>query len=308
MGFWKKSLEKLKSALEKTRKVFTSGIASLFQLGRKIDETLLSELEEKLIMADVGVPTTQFILEELRKAYKNKEIVDQNAIINFLKETLKKLLTQEGNEIKWSAQPPTVVLVVGVNGCGKTTSVAKLASYFAHELGKKVVLAASDTFRAAAIEQLEKWAERVHVEIIKQERGSDPAAVAFDAVESAMSRHAEVVIIDTAGRLHTQKNLMQELNKIYRVIGKKLPEAPHEVLLVLDATTGQNAIAQAKLFKETVQVSGLFLAKLDGTAKGGVVLAIQNQVNIPVKFIGLGEHYEDIEPFDAQRFVDALLS
>jgi fused signal recognition particle receptor len=305
--FWKKSLEKLKAALEKTRKALASGISSLFRLGRKVDEELLHELEEKLIMADIGVITTRYMLGAMQKAYKSKEVTDVNEIMSFLKQTLHQCLTQGGNDIIYAPTPPTVVLVVGVNGSGKTTSVAKLAAYFS-AMKKSVLLAASDTFRAAAIEQLEKWAQRVQVNIIKQATGADPAAVAFDAAEAALSRKADVLIIDTAGRLHTQKNLMQELSKIYRVIGKKIPGAPHEVLLVLDATTGQNAILQAKAFKDAVQVSGLFLAKLDGTAKGGVVLAIQKEVNVPVKFIGIGEHYEDIEPFDAQRFVDALLS
>ena len=305
--FWSKPLEKLKAALEKTRKVLTTGISSLFKRGRKIDAEFLQELEEKLIMSDVGVPTTQHILDALKQSYQSQEIQDEQQIIAFLKDTLKQLLTKDGNEIAYAPEPPTVILVVGVNGSGKTTSIAKLAAYFS-AMGKKVLLAASDTFRAAAIEQLEKWAQRVKVDIIKQAMGSDPAAVAFDAAEAALTRKADVLIVDTAGRLHNQKNLMQELTKIHRVIGKKIPGAPHEVMLVLDATTGQNAILQAKAFKETVRVTGLFLAKLDGTAKGGVVLAIQKEVNVPVKFIGIGEQYEDIEPFDAQRFVDALLN
>ena len=305
--FWKKSIEKLKGALEKTRKILTTDIRELFQIGRKIDEAFLEELEEKFIMADVGVETTTRLVERVRKAYKHKEIANQEEIIDFLKENLKELLTYRGNELKMADTPPTIILVVGVNGCGKTTSIAKLAHYFSQE-GKKVLLAASDTFRAAAIEQLEKWANRVNVTLVRQEMGSDPAAVAFDAAEAAKSRKFDVLIVDTAGRLHTQKSLMQELNKIYRVLGKKTEGAPHEVLLVLDATTGQNAISQAKSFKESVAVTGLFLSKLDGTAKGGAVLAIQNQIDIPVKFIGLGEKYDDIEPFDAQRFIDALLA
>ena len=305
--FWKKSLDKLKGALHKTRKILTTDITELFKIGRKIDEAFLEVLEEKFIMADVGVDTTAQLIERLRVAYKNKEIEDRQKIIDFLKQSLKELLTERGNEITMAATPPTVILVVGVNGCGKTTSIAKMAYYFSQN-GKKVFLAASDTFRAAAIEQLEKWAKRINVTLIRQQSGSDPAAVAYDAAESACARGADVLIVDTAGRLHTQKNLMQELNKIYRVLGKKIPGAPHEIMLVLDATTGQNAIIQARLFKEAVDVSGIFLAKLDGTAKGGVVLAIQNQVDIPVKFIGLGEQYDDIEPFDASRFIDALLS
>jgi fused signal recognition particle receptor len=304
--FFKKSLEVLKSALGKTRKVFTTTVRDLFKAGRKIDDELLEHLEETLIMADVGVKTTQELVKKLQDAYKNKEIQDNDEVINFLRTSLKEMLTQKSNEITFAPSGPTVILVVGVNGCGKTTSIAKLAYYFA-EQGKKVMLAASDTFRAAAVEQLETWAQRLNVEIIRQKTGADPAAVAFDAVNAAINNQTDVLIVDTAGRLHTQKNLMQELGKIYRVIGKKLPNAPHEVLLVLDATTGQNAITQAQMFKQEVNVTGLILTKLDGTAKGGVVLAIQNQIDIPVKFIGLGEQYKDLEPFDVERFIDALL-
>ena len=304
--FFKKSLEVLKSALGKTRKAFTTTVRDLFKVGRKIDDELLEHLEETLIMADVGVTTTQQLVKKLQDAYKNKEIQDNDEVINFLRTSLKEMLTQKSNEIMFASSGPTVILVVGVNGCGKTTSIAKLAYYFA-EQGKKVMLAASDTFRAAAVEQLETWANRLNVEIIRQKTGADPAAVAFDAVNAAINNQTDVLIVDTAGRLHTQKNLMQELGKIHRVIGKKLPNAPHEVLLVLDATTGQNAITQAQMFKKEVNVTGLILTKLDGTAKGGVVLAIQNQIDIPVKFIGLGEQYKDLEPFDVERFIDALL-
>lgn len=306
--FWKKSLDKLKSALAKTRKVLNTDITVLFAIGRKIDDVFLSELEETLIMADVGTATSKALLEKLKNAYKNKEIQDKEEILSFLKESLASLLAQKNTSLKTAEEGAlTVILVVGVNGCGKTTSIAKLAYYLSQQ-NKKVFLAASDTFRAAAAEQLEKWAQRVNVTLIRQQAGADPASVAFDAVEAALSRKADYLIVDTAGRLHTQKNLMQELEKIYRVLGKKIPGSPHEVLLVLDATTGQNAIAQAKTFSEVVPVTGIFLSKLDGTAKGGVVLAIQNQIDIPVKFVGLGEHYEDIETFDVQRFIEALLS
>jgi len=304
--FWQKSLEKLKSALSKTRDFFKTDIAKLFQIGRKIDQNFLDELEATLIMSDVGVQTTKQILDSLSLAYKQKEIQKQEEILQFLRDTILGLLTQKSNQLIEAKSSPTVILVVGVNGCGKTTSIAKLAYYLSQQ-NKKVFLAASDTFRAAAIEQLEKWAQRVNVTLIRQQSGSDPAAVAFDAIEAALARKADVLIVDTAGRLHTQKSLMQELGKIHRVLGKKVPEAPHEVLLVLDATTGQNAIAQAKAFKEVVAVSGIFLSKLDGTAKGGVVLAIQQQLDIPVKFVGLGEQYDDIEPFDVKRFVSAML-
>lgn len=305
--FWQKSIDKLKSALAKTRDFLKTDLGKLFRLGRKIDQKFLEELESTLIMGDVGVATTRQILSKLQSAYQQKEIDNQEQIIQFLRETINGLLTQKNNEINFASTGPTVILVVGVNGCGKTTSIAKLANYFA-EQGKKVFLAASDTFRAAAIEQLEKWAQRVNVTLIRQQSGSDPAAVAFDALESAVARKADVLIVDTAGRLHTQKNLMQELSKIHRVLSKKMPSAPHEVLLVLDATNGQNALLQAKAFKEVVAVTGIFLTKLDGTAKGGVVLAIQQQLDIPVKFIGLGEQYDDIEPFEVSRFVSAMLS
>ncbi|NUM33925.1 MAG: signal recognition particle-docking protein FtsY [Candidatus Brocadiae bacterium] len=305
--FWKKSLDKLKNALEKTRKILTTDVKDLFKIGRKIDDAFLEKLEETFIMADVGVSTTQKFLAKVKAAYKNKEITDQEEIREFLKKTLKEILVQKENSLNVSKDIPTVILVVGVNGCGKTTSIAKLA-YYLSEQKKKVFLAASDTFRAAAIEQLDKWAQRVNVTLIRQASGSDPAAVAFDALEAAIARKADFLIVDTAGRLHNQKNLMEELSKIHRVIKKKLPEAPHEVLLVLDATTGQNALAQAKMFKEAVEVTGIFLSKLDGSAKGGVVLAIQNQIEIPVKFVGLGEQYEDIEPFQVERFIDALMN
>ncbi len=305
--FLKKSIDKLKSALDRTRKILNTDISDLFQLGRKIDENFLEELEEKLITADVGVETTLYLISSLRESYKNKEIENKEAILDFLKETLKKKLSKKENTIARASEGPTVILVAGVNGVGKTTSIAKLTYYFSQE-GKKVILAASDTFRAAAIEQLEKWAQRLDVDIIKQKMGADPAAVAFDAIEAAVARKADILIVDTAGRLHTQKNLMQELGKISRVMKKKIPDAPHEVLLVLDSTTGQNAIVQAKQFDEVISLTGIFLTKLDGTAKGGVVLAIQNQLETPVKFIGLGEQYEDIEVFDGERFVDALFS
>ena len=267
----------------------------------------MEELEETFIMADVGVATTSKLLDRLREAYKNKEIKDKEEIINFLKNTLHELLTQKDNSCTFANKPPTVILVAGVNGSGKTTSIAKLAYYFSSQ-NKKVIVAAGDTFRAAAVEQLQKWGKRLNVPVISQSKSNDPASVAFDALDSAISKKADILIIDTAGRLHTQKNLMQQLQKIYNVLGKKLTGAPHEVMLVLDATTGQNAIAQAQFFKKYVKVTGIFLAKLDGTAKGGAVLSIQNQINLPVKFIGFGEKYEDIEKFEVHRFIDALLN
>lgn len=300
--FFKKSIDKIKAALAKTKK-----IAELFQIGRKIDEAFLEDLEERLIMADVGLDTTKYLIDALKNSYKDKEIKEKDQILGFLKENLKERLTKKGNEIKLSEDGPTVILVIGVNGSGKTTSIAKLAHHFVQQ-GKKVLLGAGDTFRAAAIDQLEIWADRIGIDIVKHKMGSDPAAVAFDAVQAALSRESDIIIIDTAGRLHTQKNLMKELQKIHNVLKKKIPDAPHEVLLILDATIGQNAITQAELFSAATPITGIFLSKLDGTAKGGVVLAIQNQLDIPVKFIGLGEKSEDMEPFDSEQFVDALLS
>lgn len=299
---FKKSISKIKAAFAKTKK-----IAELFQIGRKIDANFLEDLEERLIMADVGLDTAKYLIETLKKSYKDKEIEEKDQILDFLKESLKKRLTQKGNEIKLNEDGPTVILVIGVNGSGKTTSIAKLAHYFVKQ-NKKVLLGAGDTFRAAAIEQLEIWANRLGIGIIKQRMGADPAAVAFDSVEAALARDVDVLIVDTAGRLHTQKNLMKELQKIHKVLSNKIPNAPHEVLLILDATIGQNAITQAQLFSEATPIDGIFLSKLDGTAKGGVVLAIQNQLDIPVKFIGLGEKSEDMAIFNSEEFVDELLS
>jgi fused signal recognition particle receptor len=228
-------------------------------------------------------------------------------VLGYLKGELRRRLTEEGNDIIMAPVPPTVILVAGVNGSGKTTSIAKIAKHYADE-GKKVLLAASDTFRAAAVEQLSIWAERIGCEIVKHHHGADPAAVTFDAADAALGRGVDILIVDTAGRLHTQRNLMEELGKIRRVLEKKIPGAPHEVLLVLDATTGQNAISQSRVFKDAIRITGLVVAKLDGTAKGGVVVAIKNQLGIPVKFIGVGEKLDDIERFDAEAFVEALFA
>ena len=298
-------IDKLKAGLQKTRSRLSSGLRNVFQFLNKIDEDALDQLEEALISADIGVDAATEILEHTRQAHKEGQIEDGQSLEAFVKNELKALLEQDENRIRLADQPPTVVLVVGVNGSGKTTSIAKLAHHFKQD-GKKVLRAASDTCRAAAVEQLDIWSRRIGVDIVKHQMGSDPAAVAYDAVEAAAARQVDVLIVDTAGRLHTQRNLMQELNKIKRVLQKKVPDAPHEVLMVLDATTGQNAISQAKLFNETTGLTGIILAKLDGTAKGGIVVAIRRQLNIPVKFIGLGEQMEDIESFDSDRFVDAL--
>ncbi|MCK4624451.1 MAG: signal recognition particle-docking protein FtsY, partial [Phycisphaerae bacterium] len=247
------------------------------------------------------------IREDLQNAYKEKKLQSGDEVIDFLKTEMKQYWPESDRSIHFAETGLTVVLVAGVNGTGKTTSVAKLAHLFKSE-GKKVCLAAADTFRAAAVEQLTIWAERIGVDIIKGSRGSDPAAVAFDACDAAIARGADVLLVDTAGRLHTQDNLMRELGKIRNVVARKISNAPHEVLLVLDATTGQNAISQAKVFTDTIDVTGIFLAKLDGTARGGIVVAIRDELSLPVKFVGIGEKYEDVEPFDPESFVEALFS
>ncbi len=307
MAFFSKALEKLKNGLKKSREKIGNSLKSILTFGRRIDEALLEELEEKLIMDDLGVETTIQIIENLRKAWKDKKIETADQIVPFLKQELIDYWPAQDRQLNMADTAPTVIMITGVNGCGKTTSVGKLAAMLSGQ-GKKVVLAACDTFRAAAVDQLTIWSERAGVQIVKHQQGSDPAAVAYDACEAAIARKADVLLIDTAGRLHTQENLMRELTKIRNVVAKKIPNAPHEVLLVLDATTGQNAISQAKIFKEAVDLTGIVLAKLDGTAKGGIVVAIRNQVQIPVKFVGLGEGVEDVEPFDPATFVEALFA
>lgn len=298
---------KLKAGLKKTRDKFSTGVKSILAIGRNLDDELLDELEEKLHTSDMGPTTAMALMERVTKAYKAREIKTTDDVMPFLKSSLLDMVGGgDDASIQLRPEGPTVILVVGVNGAGKTTSIAKLAHHFTAQ-GKKVILGAGDTFRAAAVEQLTVWAGRIGCEIVKHGQNADPAAVAFDAVEAAVARNADVLIIDTAGRLHTQTNLMAELEKIKRVIAKRIPDAPHEVILVLDATVGQNAINQATLFNETAGVTGLFLAKLDGTAKGGAVIGIRNEVDVPVKFVGLGEKSEDIEPFDADQFVAAIL-
>jgi fused signal recognition particle receptor len=299
-------LDKFKRALKKSRDALLGGLDRIVR-GRALDEDLLEEIEEGLIEADVGVRTTESLLDDLRRAWKDKEITEGDQVIPFFKARLAARLGEDSPEILRAPDGPTVILVCGVNGSGKTTSIAKLTGWFT-DRGEKVILAAGDTFRAAAVEQLTIWSKRIGVEIVKQATGADPAAVAYDAAEAALSRHADILIVDTAGRLHTQKNLMEELGKIRRVLGKCIPGAPHETLLVLDGTTGQNAVRQAQLFHEVSPVTGLFLTKLDGTARGGAVLSIHDELGLPVKFVGLGEKREDIEPFDAATFVDALFA
>jgi fused signal recognition particle receptor len=306
MAFFRKAIEKLAAGLAKTRQKLLGGLKGLL-LGRRIDEQLLDEIEEQLITADIGLATATKIRADLELAYKEKRIVKGEDVLDFLKAEMKQYWPAQDRTIHFAPSGPTVILVAGINGAGKTTSIAKLAYQFKSE-GKKVCLAAADTFRAAAVQQLTIWADRLGVEIVKGSGGSDPAAVAYDACDAALARSADVLLVDTAGRLHTQDHLMRELTKIRNVVAKRIPGAPHEVLLVLDATTGQNAINQARAFMAAVDATGIFLAKLDGTAKGGIVVAIRNELNLPVKFVGLGEKPTDVEPFDPDSFVEALFS
>ena len=307
MAFFSKTLDKLKGALRKTAEVLNTDVRTLFIPGRQIDDAFLNETEEKLIRADMGVANVTRVIGEIRDRWRLGKIRNQEeAGAIFREELVRGWGNPATRELKFAPSGPTVVMVAGVNGAGKTTSIAKLASLLKEQMGKKVMVCASDTFRAAAVDQLTIWAQRIGVEIVKHKSGADPAAVAYDACEAAKTRGIDVLIVDTAGRLHTQDHLMRELTKIRDVVAKRIDGAPHEVLLVLDATTGQNAIAQAKNFAKAVNVTGIFLAKLDGTAKGGVVLAIRDQLNLPVKFIGLGETPQDVETFDPARFVDAL--
>ena len=301
MGFF----DKLKNGLGKTRNSFGDKINSVFSNFRKVDEELLEELEEILIMSDIGVDTSVEIIGRLRNRIKKEKIESEEDVKNALREEMKKILDEEENGLDLSKKP-TVILVVGVNGVGKTTSIGKMANRIKKE-GKSVIIAAADTFRAAAVEQLEIWANRAGVDIVKRQEGSDPAAVVFDAIKIVKEKNADVLICDTAGRLHTKKYLMDELLKIGKVIEKELPKASKETLMVIDATTGQNAIIQVKAFKEVVPITGLILTKLDGTAKGGVVVGIVNENSIPVKFVGVGEKIDDMEVFNSQEFVDAII-
>lgn len=296
-----------RKGLAKTREKVASVLRRVLSAGRAVDEKLLEELSDAMLAADMGPRAVQSLLGEIREAWKAGRIREAQEILPFLKKRIASTWTPESRALRFAESGPTVIFVVGINGSGKTTSVAKLARYLARQ-GRKVLLGACDTFRAAAVDQLAIWAERAGVDIVKQQTGSDPAAVAFDSCEAALARGADVLLIDTAGRLHTQEHLMRELGKIQRVVQKRVPEAPHEVLLVLDATIGQNAINQAKVFREAVRVTGLFLAKLDGSAKGGIVIGIRDQLDIPVKFVGLGETIGDIEPFDPDAFVEALFA
>ncbi len=310
MAFFSKTLDKLKGALRKTAAVLNTDVRTLFIPGRQIDDAFLVEMEERLLQADMGIKNVERIIGEVRERWRLGRIRNADEAGRVMREQILAILTKDdvasSRELKAAAAGPTVILVAGINGAGKTTSIAKLAWLLKNQMNRKVMVCASDTFRAAAVDQLTIWSERIGVEIVKHRMGADPAAVAYDACEAAKSRAADVLIVDTAGRLHTQDHLMRELTKIRDVVAKRIEGAPHEVMLVLDATTGQNAVMQAKNFGQAISVSGIMLAKLDGTAKGGVVLAIKEQLNIPVKFVGLGETPEDIETFDPARFVEAL--
>jgi len=299
--------DKFKQGLKKTVQLLRTDVRDLFKAeGRLVDEAFLDQLFEMLIKTDMGVQAGQAIVEEIRTSFRAR-VVHPEEVLAKIKEKLRGMLAQPTAPIAFAASGPTVVMVAGVNGSGKTTSIAKLAQMLKSD-GKSVVLGAGDTFRAAAVEQLTIWARRLGVEIVAGQSGSDPASVAHRAVAETVQRGADVCIVDTAGRLQTQQSLMQELSKIHRVLGKQIPEAPHEVLLVIDATTGQNGISQARHFTEAVRCTGLILAKLDGTAKGGVVVAIRQQVGLPVKYVGVGEQADDLALFDADSFVDALFA
>ena len=300
MGFF----DRLKAGLTKTREKLADKIDEILNGTTKIDDALIDELEETLIMSDVGTKTTEKLIENLRKGIRKAEINSPQDVKIFLSNQIRELLIAEQGEIS-DVAPPYVILMIGVNGAGKTTTIGKLSAYYS-ERGKKVMVAAADTFRAGAIDQLEIWAQRTGAEIVKHSAGSNPSSVALDAARSAVAKKVDVLIVDTAGRLQNKFNLMEELKKIHRLIGKGIPGAPHEVLLVLDATTGQNALRQAELFSKSADITGIVLTKLDGTAKGGMIIGIKDELNIPVKWIGVGEGLDDLRPFNAKEFADAL--
>jgi fused signal recognition particle receptor len=298
--------DKLKSGLGKTRESFSEKVNSVFSAFVKIDEEFFEELLEVLIMADLGTKTAEYVIETLKARVKSKRLQDAEDIKEELKNVIAEILTEQDTAMHLETKP-SVILVIGVNGVGKTTSIGKMAALY-RERGRNVLLAAADTFRAAAIEQLDEWATRAGCDIIKNKENSDPAAVVFDACRAAKARNTDILICDTAGRLHNKSNLMAELSKISRVIEKELPDADKEILIVLDASTGQNAVSQAKLFSEAAGISGIILTKIDGTAKGGIVVSIAKEQNIPVKFIGVGEGISDLQEFDAESFAKALFS
>ena len=301
MGFF----DKIKTGLTKTRKAMESSLGEIFSGFATIDEEFYEELEESLILADLGVETSTKAVEQLRRRVKEQKLKDNDAVRSALKDILVEML-QVGDTALKATTKPSVVLVIGVNGVGKTTTIGKMANHLREE-GKKVLLCAADTFRAAAADQLEIWAERSGVEIVRQHEGADPASVVYDAIAAARARGTDIILCDTAGRLHNKQNLMNELGKISRILERELPEADKEVLLVLDGTTGQNGLIQAKQFQEIAGVTGMVLTKLDGTAKGGIVIAVADVLQIPVKYIGVGEQIDDLMPFDARAFVDALI-
>ena len=300
MGFF----DKLKKGLERTKSNFSEKINDIFAAFVRVDEELFEELEETLIMADVGVETTEEILDNLRDAVKHKNITEPSLVKKELVDMLAEILSKNDNSMNLSTTP-SIVIIVGVNGVGKTTSIGKIAHYYKTQ-NKKVLLAAADTFRAAAADQLEIWAGRAGVDIIRHNEGADPGAVVFDAIAAAKKRNSDIILCDTAGRLHNKKNLMEELKKIIKIADKELPNASKEVLLVLDATTGQNALQQAKLFDASAGLTGLILTKLDGTAKGGVIIGLSNEQNLPVKFVGVGEQMDDLQPFNPEEFSKVL--
>lgn len=304
MGFF----DRLKEGLSKTKAALVDKVAGIMTVFRKIDDELFEELEEALIQGDVGVETSMKLVEQLRDEVRARGLHNGEELLPVLKELVASILGEEVAPLNLAPAGPTVMLVVGVNGVGKTTTIGKLAHHLKEDRGLKVLLAAADTFRAAAIDQLKVWGERAQVPVVAHAEGADPAAVAFDGVKTGKEQGYDVVIIDTAGRLHNKANLMEELRKIKRVIQKELPEAPHETLLVLDATTGQNAVQQTKLFREVAGVTAIALTKLDGTAKGGVVVAVADMEKVPVKYIGVGERIDDLQPFDPSAFVDALFT
>ena len=303
MGFF----DRLKSGLEKTRKSFAEKIEQVIKGYADIDEEFLDDIEMALLTSDVGVTVTSRLMQDIRTGIKAKEINQPDDLRPFLAQRISSMLNEGTAAMQLPEKSVGVILVVGVNGVGKTTTIGKLGHFYAAQ-GKKVLLAAADTFRAAAIDQLEIWGQRTGCEVIKHAEGSDPAAVAFDALQAAKARNCDIVIIDTAGRLHNKGNLMEELRKIYRVIGREVEGAPHETLLVLDATTGQNALNQARVFGEVSDVTGVALTKLDGTAKGGVIVAVKSELGVPVKWIGVGEGMDDLRPFDAEEFAQALFA
>ena len=300
MGFF----DRLKAGLTKTREKFIDKIDEILHGAPKIDDELLDELEETLITSDVGMQTTEKLIAGLRKGIRRAEINSPADVKNFLANQIREILTEEEGTFDY-VEPPRVILMIGVNGAGKTTTIGKLAAYYKAQ-GKKVMMAAADTFRAGAIDQLEIWAERTGAAFIKHSEGSNPSSVALDAARSAVAQKIDVLLVDTAGRLQNKYNLMEELKKINRILGKGIKGAPHEVLLVLDATTGQNALRQAELFSQTAGITGIVLTKLDGTAKGGMIIGIKEQLNIPVKWVGVGERLDDLRPFNAKEFADAL--